>query len=151
MITKDNFHLMTKGIFSKCDLPTTAPDYVSLNKNGNVSSKYWYTKNGVVRQSDHWGRVASCIWTLKGHSTTINECEVASTDLVGYVSFSGLNNSSNEFQNIVDKQAKVIMSEIEKLKAENSPFTSFRDGMATEKGIEASKQFDLDVKQLFNL
>ena len=151
MITKDNFYLMTKGTFSKCDLPTTAPDYVSLDKNGNTSSKYWYTKKGVVRQSNHWGRVASCIWTLKGYSTQIKDCEVANIDLVGYVSFSDLYISTNEFQNIVDKQNKVIISEIKRLENENSPFTSYRDGMATEKGLEASIQFDLDVKQLFNL
>ena len=151
MITKDNFYLMTKGTFSKCDLPTTAPDYVSLNKDGKVSSKYWYTKEGVVRQSDHWGRVASCIWTLKEYSTQIRECEVASVDLVGYVSFSDLDISTNEFQNIVDKQTKVIMSEIKRLENENSPFTSYRDGISTEKGLESCKQFDLDVKKLFNL
>jgi hypothetical protein len=151
MTTKDNFHLMTKGTFSKCDLPNTAPDYVSLNKQGNVSSKYWYTNDGVIRQSDHWGRVASCIWTLKGYSTQIRDCEVSNVDLVGYVSFTDLDSSTNKFQNIVDKQNKVIMLEIKRLQDENSLFVSYRDGMATEKGLQSAVQFDLDVKQLFNL
>lgn len=29
-----------------------------------VSSKYWYTEEGVYRESDHWNRVASCNWSL---------------------------------------------------------------------------------------
>jgi hypothetical protein len=43
------------------------------------------------------------------------------------------------------------MLEIKRLQDENSLFTSYRDGMATDKGLQSVKQFDLDVKQLFNL
>ena len=151
MTNASNFHLMTKGTFSKCDLPKTAPDYVSLDKFGNVSSKYWYTAEGVVRQSNHWGRVASCIWTLKGFSTTINDCEVSKNELVAYISFADLNNSTNKFQVIVDKQAKVIAKEVEKLTAILERTPTFRDGMATEKGIEANDKFKDELKKLFNL
>lgn len=30
------------------------------------NSKYWYTKKGVYRQSDHWGRLGKCQWDLFG-------------------------------------------------------------------------------------
>ena len=29
-----------------------------------VSSRYWYTKKGVYRESSHWGRVAQCEWEI---------------------------------------------------------------------------------------
>ena len=36
-----------------------------LEDDDEVSSKYWYTKKGVYRQSDHWGKVAQCQWDLE--------------------------------------------------------------------------------------
>ena len=48
--------------------PGRKPDYVSRNKRtGEVSSEYWYTKDGVIRGSNHWGpEVGSCDWALDG-------------------------------------------------------------------------------------
>jgi len=48
--------------------PSREPDHVSFSwKKGKVTSKYWYTKKGVYRQSDHWGAdIASCSWFIKG-------------------------------------------------------------------------------------
>ncbi len=39
--------------------PQRTPDYVS-----DSGSKYWYVGDSVIRQSDHWGNVASCYWTI---------------------------------------------------------------------------------------
>ena len=46
--------------------PRRMPDFVSRNKRtGKVSSEYWYTKDGVIRGSDHWGPgISSCDWSL---------------------------------------------------------------------------------------
>ena len=42
--------------------PDREPDYTSSS-----GSKYWYSKDGVIRGADHWGDgVASCSWALKG-------------------------------------------------------------------------------------
>lgn len=30
------------------------------------SSRYWYTDEGVYRESDHWGKCRKCFWTLNG-------------------------------------------------------------------------------------
>lgn len=48
--------------------PKGDPDHISYNRRtGKVSSKYWYTEDGVYRQSDHWGSdVASCSWYISG-------------------------------------------------------------------------------------
>jgi hypothetical protein len=36
-------------------------------------SKYHYTKEGVYRYSDHWGRVANCRWKLLANSDFKNQ------------------------------------------------------------------------------
>lgn len=56
---RGNFYKFTDGHFTPCAIPDRAPDYRSAD------SSYWYSDEGVVRQSDHWGRgIASCTWTL---------------------------------------------------------------------------------------
>jgi len=80
---KDNFFLGTKAKFKGCKIPKRAPDYISYNQWGTVSSSYYYgsDKNGayVIRVSDHWSKlynfnndttrgcnnIASCVWVLK--------------------------------------------------------------------------------------
>lgn len=42
---------------------TSDETFVYENKS-RISSKYWYTSEGVYRESDHWGNVASCHWLL---------------------------------------------------------------------------------------
>jgi len=59
-ITKENFYIKTDANFTSCVMPTTEPDYVSES-----GSKYYYTTDGVIRVSDHWGsQIASCNWHL---------------------------------------------------------------------------------------
>ena len=74
---KDNYYLNSIGFWEvRKSRPRREPDHTSYNKrelwrNGKVktSSEYWYTTDGVIRGSDHWGSdVASCSWYLKGQS-----------------------------------------------------------------------------------
>lgn len=69
----DNFHLSTRATFvpyPKNKIPNRRPDYDSSKKEYSTSqSKYWYTKDSVIRLSDHWGYgIASCDWFLKGYT-----------------------------------------------------------------------------------
>lgn len=32
----------------------------------DISSIYWFTEEGVYRQSDHWGECRTCVWHLDG-------------------------------------------------------------------------------------
>ena len=80
-ISKDNYYTSTYAKFVECATPRRKPDYISSS-----GSRYWYTKNGVIRKSDHWSlyycsdpsktcfttsvylhsiSIASCIWTLQ--------------------------------------------------------------------------------------
>jgi hypothetical protein len=65
--------------------PRRRPDYVSRNKRtGEVSSEYWYTDDGVIRGSSHWGEgVASCDWGIEGIKGTRGEVTKTSK-LYGY-------------------------------------------------------------------
>lgn len=147
MIDSTNFHLQTKGCFSKCNTPESQPDYISLDRTGNVSSRYWYTKNGVVRSSNHWGRVASCVWTLKGFSTRINECEFC-IETSGYISFLDLEKSTNEFQNIVDEEYRGL-NELAKLSKDEYP--TYLELKKTKEGKLLTSIFNSKIKNLFNL
>jgi len=60
-----NFHKRTNGRWMPIEIPKTLADFVSLTPYGDISSAYWYTTNGVIRVSDHWGAVASCQWNLE--------------------------------------------------------------------------------------
>ena len=73
--TKDNYFLNSIGFWEvRKSRPRREPDYVSMNYHdfrhgGKIkkSSEYWYSSDGVIRGSDHWGSdVASCSWYLKG-------------------------------------------------------------------------------------
>lgn len=63
-ITKDNYYSSTACNWSEVDkAPEGKPDYTS-----DSGSKYWYTEQGVYRESDHWGfGVGSCDWTLNSN------------------------------------------------------------------------------------
>lgn len=64
---RDNFMNNTMAVFDKVSRrPKDEPDYTSHTRDGKVSSEYWYTDDGVIRGSDHWGvGIASCDWALK--------------------------------------------------------------------------------------
>ena len=48
--------------------PKRKPDYVSRSRDGKVSSEYWYSDDGVIRGSAHWGlNIRSCDWAFEGH------------------------------------------------------------------------------------
>lgn len=74
---KENFMFSTLAIFEAVKRrPRKKPDYVSYTRDGKVSSEYWYTDEGVIRGSKHWGEgVASCDW---GHSEVVGRANYLS-------------------------------------------------------------------------
>lgn len=71
---KDNFFVNTIAEFKETSgRPRKQPDYVSYTRDGKVSSEYWYTKDGVIRGSTHWGTgIASCDWYMEGVGTNMH-------------------------------------------------------------------------------
>lgn len=60
---KYNYFRNTYAVFNEVDsneLPFEKWHYTSKS-----NSAYYYTKEGVYRKSNHWGRAAKCRWVLK--------------------------------------------------------------------------------------
>ena len=57
-----NYFMGTAADFKSVQRPDREPDYVSYS-----GSEYWYSEDGVVRGSNHWGTgIASTDWFLDG-------------------------------------------------------------------------------------
>lgn len=81
---RQTFYHCTKAVFIGCKPPKREPDYTSVSRyhsnEGQVSSMYWYTAEGVYRASNHWsdasekagvktcGDIAGCWWAIKTSS-----------------------------------------------------------------------------------
>ena len=65
---KDNFFYDTIADFKPVkNRPKRSPDHVSRDREGKISSEYWYTNESVIRGSTHWSEgVATCDWYLNG-------------------------------------------------------------------------------------
>jgi hypothetical protein len=62
IINKDNFYKNTFANFNEISenvIPDREPNFIS-----DWNSKYWYEGDYVIRQSDHWGKMDTCIWLL---------------------------------------------------------------------------------------
>lgn len=46
--------------------------YRCLDKS-SISSRYWYTEEGLYRKSDHWGKCGNCHWTIDGEELDSDE------------------------------------------------------------------------------
>ena len=58
-MNKHTFYKSTKAIFKGCKTPSRKPDHISYDSYGNVSSRYWYFDDGVIRESNHWSEYRS--------------------------------------------------------------------------------------------
>ena len=64
MYHQKNFHRKTF-----CEFTYVSPDRIPLKEPDHVSSsgsRYFFSEEGVLRISNHWGRAAACRWRLKG-------------------------------------------------------------------------------------
>ena len=103
-IDKNNFHEGTAGVFIPCEMPSETPDFISKDETGGISSMYYYTDKGVVRVSNHWGKVSSCKWILAGFSEfQIKDCCFTKENIAAYCSFSDLEIKTSEMKSISTK------------------------------------------------
>lgn len=74
----DNFFKDTIANFTRRNSrPGRPADYTSYSRDGKKSSEYWYTKDGVIRGSSHWGfGIRSCDWRIDGQYTRIDEISI---------------------------------------------------------------------------
>lgn len=132
---ENNFFVNTMAEFEKTERPNREPDYVSKDRNGHISSRYWYTDEGVIRGSNHWGNgVASCDWLLKGSKQNMKGSQVK----YGKAKWSDFVQKPE----IIKSNGKLIMSNfnntIGKEKIYNSHLGIYQS-VAKIKGIDYSK------------
>lgn len=56
---KKTYFNNTTALFTEVEKPNREADYISES-----GSKYWYEETGVFRESDHWGEISQCYWSL---------------------------------------------------------------------------------------
>lgn len=66
-VTETTFWDQTMANFTLCNAPDIEPDRSS------ESSKYWFTDEGVIRQSNHWGtNIEGNDWFIEGSKRTFS-------------------------------------------------------------------------------
>lgn len=112
-----NFYMGTEATFEACERPSREADYTSES-----GSAYWYSEDGVIRESDHWGyEVASCNWYL-GEADGISSW--ASSDVrCGFCAWEG-------FERNADRNFEVTVYGVDEADAEDhdfngTPFATF--------------------------
>ncbi len=103
--TRNNFYKNTYCVFkgvSLREITRRKPNYRS-----DSGSTYYYTKNGVYRLSNHWGRAAKCNWRL------VSEIAIEIDDLrLGYADWvdfrENLSQDIDAYYIAVDFEQKVV-------------------------------------------
>lgn len=63
--------------------------YRCVDKN-SISSRYWYTEEGVYRKSNHWGKCRDCFWTIDGEELNSHE------EMVGFCKWEDFKNEQKQ-------------------------------------------------------
>ena len=100
------------------------------------NSLYYYTKEGVYRKSNHWGRVANCRWKLISNKSYKNQQTVIA--FAKWDDFFSLNETEKLFYISVNFNKKTVKIQPDKTSKENYLFTY----------IEAQKRVK-KIKHLF--
>ena len=90
-INETNFHIASTATFTSHNVPTREHDFISGR--GQNQSRYWFEKDGVIRESNHWGDVAHCKWLFlsdkKVHYFTRDgsNCKFTKAPVCGFCKF----------------------------------------------------------------
>jgi hypothetical protein len=124
----------------------------NTNYKSKSDSQYFYTKEGVYRKSNHWGRVANCRWKLISNENYKNQNTVIG--FAKWSDFTPINSSEKIFfisVNFNDKTAKIKSI---KKNSTHHLFT-FSEAQKRIKQIQYlfkndkwAKYFDLEINEL---
>lgn len=102
--TLKSYHNFNFFKHTYCEFEKAREDFFLKNEvhyKSKSGSKYFYTKEGVYRYSNHWGRVANCRWKISGIEDYKNQ-----NYYIGYANwldFHPLNNFEKVFYIVVDE------------------------------------------------
>lgn len=125
----------------------------NINFKSKSESQYYYTKDGVYRKSNHWGRVANCRWKLISKEKYKNQ-KVA----IAYAKWSDfhpIHSSEKLFFITVNFNKKTAKIECSKELTKNYLFT-YQESQLRLKQINQlfkddkwAKYFDLEKEELY--
>jgi hypothetical protein len=128
------------------------------NYKSKSESSYFYTKNGVYRKSNHWGRVANCRWKIAANENYKNQQIVIG--FAKWLDFYPINSTEKIFfinVNFKEKTANLQTKATETNKKETieNHFFTFPEAQKRIKQITHlfkdthwTKHFDLEVEEL---
>ncbi len=102
--TKLNFFKHTFCEFKKVDHGFF--DANQIHFKSKAGSQYSYTKEGVYRYSNHWGRVANCRWRLRSEETVKNQNQYLG--FAKWTDFYALNEFEKQFYIAVDFDKRLV-------------------------------------------
>jgi hypothetical protein len=118
----------------------------------NSESIYFYTKEGVYRKSNHWGRVANCRWKLVTNKEYKNQHVVIG--FAKWVDFYPINSTKKNYCIAVDFEKKRAKIQPLQDNSTKSAFT-FSEAQQRMKHINHlfkedswAKYFDLEIEDL---
>lgn len=131
-------------------------DDFTFSENENYKSKsessYFYTKEGVYRKSNHWGRVANCRWKIAANENYKNQQIVIG--FAKWVDFYPINSNEKAFFIKVDFIKKTAKIQPKKEDTKHELF-GFSDAQHRIKQIthlfqdeKWAKHFDLEIESL---
>lgn len=135
--TRDNFFKKTYCVFKGVplrEITRRKPHYRSES-----GSTYYYTKNGVYRLSNHWGRAAKCNWRL------VSEIPVEIDDLrLGYADWTDFRENLSED---IDAYYIAVDFDIKKVSYKHKDNPEY-NGEAIIRPVDATRRL---IKQIKNL
>lgn len=123
-----------------------------INYKSKSESQYFYTKEGVFRKSNHWGRVANCRWKLISSEKYKNQIAVIA--FANWSDFYPINSSEKLFYIKIDFENK--LSKIKPKKENNNQHLySYLTAQKKVKQIQQlfkdskwAKYYDLNINEL---
>ena len=116
------------------------------------NSKYFYTREGVYRKSNHWGRVANCRWRLNSNTNYRNQKRV--TGFAKWSDFYPLNESAKLFFIEIDFENKTAEIQPKTAKFSHHLFTFSEAQKRVKKIYQLFKEdkwasyFDIEINEL---
>lgn len=135
---KHNYYRNTYAIFKEVnplDLPFSVWQYES--KSG---SAYYYTKTGVFRKSNHWGRAAKCRWILNSEGQLYISKGRERIGFAYWIDFYENSESSKSYFVKVDFENKIVTYDHKSRNSKNVN-TIYRTAKNTQKVIQKIKRF----------
>lgn len=131
---KSNFHKHTFCVFKEVSISEV--EDLKRNYTSKSGSEYFFTKEGIYRKSNHWGRAANCKWRLQTNSSEISRMKIG---FAKWTDFHSINETEKLYYIKVDFDKKSVLY--------NHKATSQDENIYLRNAYETAKR----IKEIRNL